>query len=717
MLAGSISKPLPGEPGVVTPQSMASKARKTGPKKGGKAMKVAVWADDIKEPELIGECVVNFDDALTKGEVDGELPCLGSELTYRLVDTPVQGREGQVLRRGLHGADLLLQREYDSATPLTNQAPPPRKNKPPIPGPMGASPQRPPARPGLPTSTSVSGMNLYIPPYQQGAAASQQPQRVSHSYSGPAPQLPQQQAPRPPTTHSYSTNSFAELGLPPQPMPQPHTQGRPQSMSANSLASQMGSMSLGPSSQRPGATPHQAATIGHGRPQSYMGQPPQQQQPSQNGGAAPWAPLMPQGQQQAPPLPRPVSSNDVNAWNPNDPRASTVPPRPHSSMHQTPPPASHHGHGRTGSQSHSLAPPGSYPSYTQTPEPPRTASPQPYGGYQSTPPASQPGSYSQPPSHSSYQQPPPQQSYPPQPPPSLSHQPSYTSTPPRQGSWPQQQPSQSGYQQSPQQQPLPQPYSVPPPSSSGSLPNTPHPQGGYPGNPPVPPPHRNSLPSHGGPPPSTTTGPYVPWHMQTQSSQPPPPPHPPQQQGSGYGNAPAPPAPAPPQRPGGGYYPSDELYSTPPAHQQHPPAHQTHQPPPPQPPQSMGYQSPPPQSHPPAPMPAFSPPAQHSQPQSNFQPNAQHQPQSNFQPNAPPLPPPRVPSPLPPTGGAAGSTNSDWRSYLAGLGSVSAAPVPPVGGAQGSNDWYSTPPPAVPSSIMQHAQAQSGYAPPQQQQW
>lgn len=78
MLAASVSKPLPGEPGVVTPQSMASKARKTGPRKGGKAMKVAVWADDIKEPELIGECVVNFDDALTKGEVDGELePAFG----------------------------------------------------------------------------------------------------------------------------------------------------------------------------------------------------------------------------------------------------------------------------------------------------------------------------------------------------------------------------------------------------------------------------------------------------------------------------------------------------------------------------------------------------------------------------------------------------------------------------------------------------------------
>lgn len=73
MLATTASKPLPGEPGVVTPQSMASKARKPGAKKGGsKVMKVAVWADDLKEPELIGEVTVNFDDALSKGEVDGE---------------------------------------------------------------------------------------------------------------------------------------------------------------------------------------------------------------------------------------------------------------------------------------------------------------------------------------------------------------------------------------------------------------------------------------------------------------------------------------------------------------------------------------------------------------------------------------------------------------------------------------------------------------------
>lgn len=35
-------------------------------------MRIACYADDAKEPELIGECVVNFDEVLKKGEVDGE---------------------------------------------------------------------------------------------------------------------------------------------------------------------------------------------------------------------------------------------------------------------------------------------------------------------------------------------------------------------------------------------------------------------------------------------------------------------------------------------------------------------------------------------------------------------------------------------------------------------------------------------------------------------
>lgn len=67
--------------GALTPAQLASKSRK-GPlgKKGGKSMKVACFADDAKEPELIGEVVVPIDEVLKKGEVDGRLHVLGANV-------------------------------------------------------------------------------------------------------------------------------------------------------------------------------------------------------------------------------------------------------------------------------------------------------------------------------------------------------------------------------------------------------------------------------------------------------------------------------------------------------------------------------------------------------------------------------------------------------------------------------------------------------------
>lgn len=63
--------PVPDDPGVVTTAALASKSRKAK-KKGGKSMKIACYADDAKEPELIGDCVVSLEDVLKRGEVDGE---------------------------------------------------------------------------------------------------------------------------------------------------------------------------------------------------------------------------------------------------------------------------------------------------------------------------------------------------------------------------------------------------------------------------------------------------------------------------------------------------------------------------------------------------------------------------------------------------------------------------------------------------------------------
>lgn len=73
--------PLPNEPGVVTPATLASSARKSAAntpkkKKTSKSMTISCYADDPKEPELIGEAVVVLDEVLRKGESDGML-CVG----------------------------------------------------------------------------------------------------------------------------------------------------------------------------------------------------------------------------------------------------------------------------------------------------------------------------------------------------------------------------------------------------------------------------------------------------------------------------------------------------------------------------------------------------------------------------------------------------------------------------------------------------------------
>jgi len=91
--AASLNSSLSGS---VTAQALASKSRK-GPigKKGGKSMKVACFADDAKEPELIGEVTVPIDEVLKLGEVDGEsLSSLQSkeEADGRMVRILIQGQ-------------------------------------------------------------------------------------------------------------------------------------------------------------------------------------------------------------------------------------------------------------------------------------------------------------------------------------------------------------------------------------------------------------------------------------------------------------------------------------------------------------------------------------------------------------------------------------------------------------------------------------------------
>lgn len=50
--------------------------------KGGKTMRVCCYADDPREPDLIGETQVDLTEALTKGEVDGEFITCAIELVH-----------------------------------------------------------------------------------------------------------------------------------------------------------------------------------------------------------------------------------------------------------------------------------------------------------------------------------------------------------------------------------------------------------------------------------------------------------------------------------------------------------------------------------------------------------------------------------------------------------------------------------------------------------
>lgn len=79
-------------------------------------MIVACYADDPKEPELIGETVVDLTEVLSKGETDGGPHTQFSEgvgwltvLGRRMVHPYEQG---QVQWRGISGVDILVKRSF-----------------------------------------------------------------------------------------------------------------------------------------------------------------------------------------------------------------------------------------------------------------------------------------------------------------------------------------------------------------------------------------------------------------------------------------------------------------------------------------------------------------------------------------------------------------------------------------------------------------------------
>lgn len=164
-------------------------------------MRLACYADDAKEPELIGECAVSIDDVLKLGEVDEWYDILYKE-KY----------SGEVYLE-LTFFSNVSDRICDEGTSLYQNAPPVKRN---VPRPsihnyggagvFDAGPSSMPSQHrlsgGISSSGSVSGMSLYIPPYVKPPLS---------STAAPVPSL-------------QPSNSFANLGIPPAHHQQVRTQ-------------------------------------------------------------------------------------------------------------------------------------------------------------------------------------------------------------------------------------------------------------------------------------------------------------------------------------------------------------------------------------------------------------------------------------------------------------------------------------------------------------
>ncbi|TYJ52127.1 hypothetical protein B9479_007281 [Cryptococcus floricola] len=285
--------PLPKDSGVITSAALANKSRK-GKKKGGKSMRIQCYADDAKEPELIGDCVVDLDEALKKGEVDEWY-----EFQYR------DKYSGEV---------------YLELTFFSNDAPPVRRNvpRPSIPGYSTAgsllssgssmslnSVAGKGSLSSLGQGGSISGANLYIPPYAAQAARVPSPVPSSNSFGDLG--LPPGHRPGP----AFPINQPPQAAYPPRHTPS-HSLGGGNSIEA--LTRPMTSMSLNPPAQYPpqSSTPAppaaSASSLGHsyGAHRHSFGGP----------SDAPWGSMLPQSQlAPAPtPHPRPLSTSDAMSW-------------------------------------------------------------------------------------------------------------------------------------------------------------------------------------------------------------------------------------------------------------------------------------------------------------------------------------------------------------------------------------------------------------------
>ncbi|KAF7352947.1 Ingression protein fic1 [Mycena venus] len=356
--------------------------------KGGIIMKLSCFADDPREPSLIGQADVDLTEVLTKGETDEWFTLMNK--------------------------DKFAGKVYLELTFWSNEPPPEKKVVPVVPkgnheyGGQGSfvSSDDPRTAPGFgyPSSRVVSTSDVYAHSRRQ-------------SDSG--------------QSTLRSSNSLAQLDLyrPPYEQPEQHQRGRVASFST--LTNDFGELGLGDAGRRRESLPPVQSSILHGRPPSSIGihratyPPPHGYEPSMSDAASMYPyerPLTPPGQSHEP-------SNFVNP-------AAYTPQAPYQPQYDSGPLSNSNSSSFVALSSHPSEPSGFSAPLSHTPAPPSgyapshinpptsyapVASQTPAPGYPShLPPSSSASFHSQPgfpPSQSQYShfqpQPPPQQYNPP----------------------------------------------------------------------------------------------------------------------------------------------------------------------------------------------------------------------------------------------------------------------------------------------------------------
>ncbi|EIN10344.1 hypothetical protein PUNSTDRAFT_125244 [Punctularia strigosozonata HHB-11173 SS5] len=575
--------------------------------KGGKAMRLFCFADDPREPDLIGECVVDLTEVLTKGETDEWFTLTNKERYCGEVYLELTFWSNEPAPEKKKPKSKKTSKQYGGPGMFTELSGsltggPGGHN-----GSSGSlvSDDR---RESLSGSLASSSSDLYVAPYDQNTARQRRSSPVDQivdDFGALAVGDPYQRRETYPDPHNRRASSatrYSGATYPPPAHPYPSSSFTDIPPASNSWSTWRSDAPPEPTAsswsawQQPdpyGAPPNPYTGASHlydYHPQPYDSTPPPQgysstPSPSHHGhGPRHSLPTAPSGF-----MPLPSATPAPSGFAP----MPSYSPHPDFAPAPTPTPGPYAPYGA----------PTPVPSgFVPMPLAPSSSFPQQYGGYAPQPPATPQPSYAPPASAP----PPPQQSYiPPQPPGSVPPQPHSVPLP--------QPPGQQGY--APPQSPLQhayQPQQVPPPpspprdqpsssSSSGSRPLPPQPQAlqssGFqqqqqqpvhrqsslpippststiPGQPiyvPPPPPlgasaSQSSLPAVPPPPPLASSG-SVPKLVENPQHPLPPPPPPPIQQQSGRPSlpqlpvaypGPPPPLPQPPAPP------SSQSFYTPP---------------------------------------------------------------------------------------------------------------------------------------------------------